>query len=241
MSNETSSTNRPPKLSVSRGSSSSRYRYFSCVTYLDTLRFELALMAHSRQIRAYAYAYHDKDVKEDGTPKEPHLHFVIVTYTTCTESAVQRWFGRPLDDKGQEINTFVQHVTGNIYERFDYLTHNTPEARALGKYQYDKEIVKSNDFGYFKADERSNYDNITLASEMLLHGDSVHNVAKIFGRDFILHYNSIKNYVNDVMIHRKYHSNLEKELERVYDTELSILNGYYKVIDKDMEVVKNEF
>lgn len=222
MSNETSSTNRPPYVNRS-----GRSRKFSCITYLDRLRLDLCLMHHSNQIRAYAYAYHDKDVKEDGTLKEPHYHLVIVTYTTCTCSAVRRWFSGFQDDKGLDITTTSQ-ICSDVFQMYDYLTHNTFECKQLGKYQYSKDIVKSNDFDYFKGDERSSYDNITLACEMLLHGDSVHDVAKIFGRDFILHYNAIKNYVNDVMKHRKYHTNLELELEREYNTEISILNGDYK-------------
>lgn len=227
MSNETSTVNRPP-IRRGRGSVNSRYRKFSCVTYLDDIRFKLALMQHSNQIRAYAYAYHDKDLKEDGKLKEPHIHFLIVTYNTCTISSVTRWFGRPLDDKGQEINTFVQNCS-DVYYMFDYLTHNTPDCIAQGKYRYDKEIVRSNDFGYFQADEKSSYDNITLACEMLLKGEKVHEVAKIFGRDFILHYNTIRNYVFDVLRERKYDMTLERELEREYETEISILNGDYKI------------
>ncbi len=207
-------------------SSNSRYRKFSCVTYLDDVRFKLPLMQHSNKIRAYAYAYHDKDIKDNGELKEPHIHFLIVTYNACTISSVTRWFGRPLDDKGQEINTFVQNCS-DIYYMFDYLTHNTPECIAKGKYKYDKYIVHSNDFGYFQANEQSYYDNITLATEMLLKGEKVHDVAKTFGRDFILHYNTIKSYVNDVMRQRKYNITLEDDMEREYQTEISILNGDY--------------
>lgn len=210
-------------------SANSRYRKFSCVTYLDDVRFKLALMQHSNQIRVYAYAYHDKDIKDNGELKEPHTHFLIVTYNTCTVNAVQRWFGRPLDDKGQEINTFVQNCS-DIYYMFDYLTHNTPDCVEKGKYRYDKEIVKSNNFGYFQADEKSDYDNITLATEMLLKGEKVHDVAKIFGRDFILHYNTIKSYVNDVLRQRKYNITLEDDMEMEYQTEISILNGDYKIL-----------
>ena len=70
MSNETTSTNRPP-LKLKGGSG--RYRKFSLITYLHQIQIELVLCKHCNQIRAYAYAYHDMDTNEDGTLKEPHI------------------------------------------------------------------------------------------------------------------------------------------------------------------------
>lgn len=195
MANETTSTNRPP-LKLKGGSG--RYRKFSCITYLEKDNLELCLLKHQNQIRAYAYAYHDKDLKEDGTPKEPHIHLLIVTYTTCTLSAVRRWFDGWMKD-GKPVTTTAQKMTDE-YEMYKYLTHDTLVAKAEGKYQYDRSIVQSNNYGYFKANEESNYDNIQIACEMLLKGTSIHDCGKMFGRDFILHYRQIKDYLCDVRL-----------------------------------------
>ena len=54
---------------------SGRYRKFSCITYLNQIQLESCIAKHLNQLRAYAYAYHDKDTREDGTLKEPHTHF----------------------------------------------------------------------------------------------------------------------------------------------------------------------
>lgn len=200
MSNENSTTNNP------RLNLSGRSRKFSCITYLDELRLKLKLQEHSNQVRCYAYAYHDKDTKEDGTIKEPHTHLIIITYTTCTVSAIRRWFSGYVDEKGMEITTTAQRCT-DVYKMFDYLTHSNAEAKAENKYQYDKSIVRCNDFKYFKASEESEYDNITLAAEMLLRGVSVHDCGRRFGRDFILHYGDIRNYISDVQ-YEKVHGSL---------------------------------
>ena len=159
------------------------------------------------QIRAYAYAYHDKDTKEDGTLKQPHFHLIIVTHTTCTLSAVRRWFSGYIDSNG-EITTTAQACT-DIYEMYDYLTHDTIQAKLDGKYQYDKSIVKSSNDGFFKADLESSYDNITLAAEMLMKGVSIHDCGKKFGRDFILHYGDIRHYIEDLR-YEKVHGSLYK-------------------------------
>lgn len=200
MSNENSSTNRPP-LKLKGGSG--RYRKFSCITYLDEEMLKLRLFQHEKQIRAYAYAYHDKDVREDGTLKEPHIHLLIVTYCTCTLSAVRRWFYGFVKD-GKDVTTTAQKMTDE-YEMYEYLIHNTLSAKAAGKYQYDKSIRVTNDPIYWQAYEQSNWDNVQLACEMLLKGTSLHDCGRMFGRDFILHYNAIKNYLSDVRLWESEH------------------------------------
>lgn len=218
MSNENSTTNIPRR----KISSSSRFRKFSCITYLNETQLQVCLMKHTNQIRVYAYAYHDKDTKEDGSLKEPHYHLLLVTYNTCSLSAVRRWFSGYISN-GKEITTTAQKCT-DIYSSFDYLTHNTLEAKAENKYQYDKNIVFSNDFEYFKANEESEYDNITLATEMLLKGAKVRDLGKIFGRDFILHYGAIKQYCNDIWHMQDRNFSFEDLLNDEFEKEIIRLN-----------------
>lgn len=200
MSNETSSTNRP-LLKLKGGSG--RYRKFSLITYLHQIQIDSVLCKHWNQIRAYAYAYHDKDTNEDGTPKEPHTHLIIVTHCTCTLSAVRRWFDGFVKD-GKPVTTTAQKMTDE-FEMYEYLIHNTLAAKAADKYQYDPKIRQSNNHEYFKANEASNWDNIQLACEMILKGTSIHDCGKKFGRDFILHYRQIKDYLCDVRLWENEH------------------------------------
>lgn len=197
MSNENSTSNIPRRIRVGGNPSSGRSRKFSCITYLSEQQLLLSLMRHHNQIRACAYAYHDKDVREDGSLKEPHFHIVIVTYNTCTLSSVRRWFSSFCDSNG-EITTTAQ-ICSDVFSMFDYLTHNTKECREQNKYLYDSSIVQIiGEKDYFQCSEKSSYDNITLACEMLLSGKTIHDCGKIFGRDFILHYGAIKTYLTDV-------------------------------------------
>ncbi len=234
MSNENSTTNVPRRIRVGSNAKSGRARKFSCITYLSEDQLKVCLLQHSLQVRYYAYAYHNKDLKEDGTPKEPHIHLVLVTYNTCSVSAIRRWFSGYVDSNG-EITTTAQ-ICNDVFSMYDYLTHNTKECREQGKYLYDKSIIETNDKqGYFRASAESEFDNITLASEMLIKGKEVQEVAKIFGRDFIIHYNTIKSYVNDVLRQRKYGISLEQELEREFELEIYKLNYGERILENGKE------
>lgn len=234
MSNENSTTNTPRRIRIGSNAKSGRARKFSCITYLSEDQLKVCLMQHSSQIRVYAYAHHNKDLKEDGTPKQPHTHLIIVTYNPCTVSAIRRWFSGYVDSNG-EITTTAQ-ICNDVFSSYDYLSHNTKECREQGKYIYDKSIIKTNDkSGYFRGSAESEYDNITLATEMLLKGEKVQDVAKIFGRDFIIHYNTLKTYVNDVLRQRKYGMTLENVLEREYEMEIYKLNYGERTLDYGSE------
>lgn len=174
-----------------------RSRKFSLITYLPEEYFLIRLQGHNEQVRVWAYAKHDKDLKEDGTLKEPHTHLILITYNAHSISSIRRWFSGFHDENG-EITTTAQ-ICRDEFNAFDYLTHNTKQALAEGKPLYDKSIVKSNNFDYFKANSEHDYDSTLLACELLLKGVSVHDCAKMFGRDFILHYGQIKNYLMDVL------------------------------------------
>ena len=191
MSNEKDTVNFPR-------SHGGRYRKFSCITYLTEDMLSICLLKHLRQIRVYAYALHDKDVDSNGELKQPHFHLILITYNTCTISAVKRWFNGYVDING-DINTFVEKCNDE-YAQFDYLSHNTKECIAKGKYLYDKSIVKTNDREYFDAVLKSDFDTVTLATEMLLDGRPVREVGQIFGRDFILRYPAIRRYIADIWL-----------------------------------------
>ncbi len=186
-----------------------RSRKFGLISYLNKEQLDKCLLAHVLQIRCYEYIFHDKDIFDDidekenpqhisGTPKQPHFHLIIVTYNQCTLSAVKKWFRGYVDENG-DINTLVQYCT-DIDELDLYLTHEDKKSIARGKYIYPRSLVQCSDPNYFSAKVDRNYDNSVLASEMLLRGVPIRTVAKIYGKDFIYHYNTIKQYVNDVLI-----------------------------------------
>lgn len=198
-----------------------RSRKFSCITYLNEIQIQACLTKHVNQVRCYEYIYHDKDTYTEydesknpehkaGELKVPHYHLVIVTHCTCTCSAIRKWFKGYVDSNG-EITTTAQ-VCSDVFAMDEYLTHRDSKSRALGKYIYPLENIVCSDKKYFGAHLESQYDNSVLASEMLLRGVDVRTVGKIFGKDFIYHYNTIKQYVNDIQVCEKHNLDNMSEL-----------------------------
>lgn len=46
-----------------------------------------------KNIKTWAYVLHDKDVNEDGTPVEPHVHIVIELYESRQFSTIGGYVG----------------------------------------------------------------------------------------------------------------------------------------------------
>ena len=189
MSNENSTVNRPP--------TKRRPRSFSLVTYLDVFQVQDVLLKHDKQIRAYAYIEHNKDVDENGEIKPRHIHILIRTIQARTVSDICNWVSGFFDDNGLGINTLAQEMH-DISNSYLYLTHSTPQALEQGKYQYSPNDIFTNDREYFEKASYNDEDNITLAVAELLDGKPLKEVALKYGRDFILHYNSIRLLVNDI-------------------------------------------
>ena len=84
-------------------------------------------------IKHWAYIIHDKDVREDGSPKEPHIHLYLnFGKSGASYATVAGWF----KDGAERVNA----VKGKKADILKYLTHrNAPD-----KYQYDKSEVVAN-------------------------------------------------------------------------------------------------
>ena len=79
----------------------------------------------------YAYAFHNKDLNDDGTPKKDHIHFMIFLPFQKTITAVSKVLGIPLTN----IN-YIDNKVGAVR----YLIHLDHK----DKYQYDKDIIVYN-------------------------------------------------------------------------------------------------
>lgn len=189
MSNENSTTNSPLGRDQKK-----RTRCFSCVTYLSESQLRECLRKHSNNIKAYAFMLHDKD---EG--KEPHRHLLISLVNATTANAVRLWFSGYADDKGQLINTLCQ-PTYDATAQYMYLSHRDVMGQPLDdKYLYDEKDIVSFNADVFKDPAESDKDSISCAVMDLLEGMPLKDVALKYGRDFIIHYQSIKILMNDIM------------------------------------------
>lgn len=87
-------------------------------------------------IKKWAYALHDQDTREDGSPKEPHYHVMIWLNNAYDSKYVAQWFGV----QEQSIEKIKSDVGAE-----EYLIH----ANAPDKFQYSPDIVQAN-FDVFK-------------------------------------------------------------------------------------------
>jgi hypothetical protein len=92
---------------------------------------QLDAIITAQDIRHYAYILHDKDKKENsGELKKPHYHFLV-------------HFEQP--QRGAWFKAFSTDDMGIVfYERcsipksaYDYLIHDTPACKKVGKYLYN--------------------------------------------------------------------------------------------------------
>lgn len=141
----------------------------------------------------YAYILHDRDVKDDGTLKEPHFHFLFVLRRSRRLSDIQSCMKKTLQ------GTIMLQPCHSVSGSYGYLTHENED----NKVTYDEScIVSSADKSYWISDITSierdkSCDTIMCAYLDLLNSMPLTDCAKKYGRDFIIHYNHIKSLLLD--------------------------------------------
>ena len=124
-------------------------------------------------IKDWAYIIHDKDVKTDGSPVEPHIHlYMHFGQSGATFDTVAKWF----KEEKQQINS----VKGRKADILKYLTHrNAPD-----KYQYDESEVVSN----FDIDAAIKQDE-----ELAQIAQKINDIVFAFAREHITYAQAHKN------------------------------------------------
>lgn len=110
---------------------------FEVSTRVDLLSEDKIIKALTENsVERWAYIKHDKDVDEDGEPKNEHWHVMLYTKHATTASAVSKWFGV----EEQQIE-FIK--SKYFADALIYLTHVLAE----DKHEYSDEEVKAKE-GY---------------------------------------------------------------------------------------------
>lgn len=170
-----------------------RSRNFSMVSYLPADVIEsYCKLPH---VKNYAYILHDKDVKEDGSLKEPHYHVVVVYNNTRTLSAVRSEM-QTYSDKG---NTLVEYCQ-DLEATYDYLLHRRNPEKA----QYSSEDVRTN-VGYFRGDYSSTEDNTAYCLVMdIIAGKSRLELLRKYGRDYAINRAQYYGLATEIMQEQEY-------------------------------------
>lgn len=100
-----------------------------CEVVCDTVHLSLekiqSVIGSQSCIDKYLFILHDKCVKSDGTPKNPHYHIYLHFNNARQFKYVAQWFG--------VSESFVSKIHGRFADAVEYATHkNAPE-----KHQYD--------------------------------------------------------------------------------------------------------
>lgn len=171
-----------------------KYRNFSGSTYLSIEQVISVISQHQKIVKYFACILHDKDLHDDGTKKVAHVHFMILCHYPYPLSSVLSWFQGFSDCNEKSINTFVEPCTSPL-SMYTYFMHkDNPD-----KVKYDENDIISSDPLYFHSEECDCIeDNAFGALEMLRSGFSIYDVAKRYGRDFIIHYSSYKTILQDI-------------------------------------------
>lgn len=121
-------------------SNGQKYRMLEVVQQVDKIDFDnmkktLQVKEKIKAIEKWAYIKHDKDVKENNEPVEPHYHIIMKFNYPYRLGSIANWFIVP--------ENCVEKIKGGWVNACRYLTHKN----AKDKYQYkDKEVVANFDY-----------------------------------------------------------------------------------------------
>lgn len=170
-------------------------RYMSFVAY-DPYPGTLALdrLLSMPSVADAAYILHDQD------DKKPHYHVILM---------LQR--SRRISDVVSALRKSI--FAGNIlYEPvrdgaavYDYLTHTTESAKSKHQYSPDDVVAslprdtwQQTYAGVTPRSKDDKPDTVLSATMDLINGDSLADVMRRYGRDFIVHYGHIKTLLTDM-------------------------------------------
>ena len=143
-----------------------KQRYWQAVIWINSLvevrpEWEEEI-AESLQL-PFAYCIHDKDVKKDGSPRDPHMHLILAFPNTTTYKHALTIFK---EFAGKAVNTC--EACKSITYCYNYLIHDTDDARKKKKYQYsERERVRGNNF------DIGFYEQISLEEKRELLGELI--------------------------------------------------------------------
>lgn len=192
-----------------------RYYSFRIITYAKEEEFQTLLKYGTK----WEYIFHDKDKKEDGTPKEPHWHINIILREWKTVKGVckliegdQNSLAIPMNDKR---------------EAHEYLTHqNDPD-----KFQYDENLIKSSAKKLWKETESKTDENELFIKTIEDRTITLREKAIRLGKDYMKNYYKYESFLREM-------KQEEEDIERGYRTniitisEFDFWEDYYENVEK---------
>lgn len=173
-----------------------RTRLFALVTYATHEQIMYSLSLHEEQVRYSCFILHDKDVKEDGSLKEPHSHIVVETFNAYRVGSVRNWFKNALDEEGEQVTTLGQPVIDRKAV-IDYLNHEKRKDKA----QYPRDAIVNLVEALLIANEKPRNDD---EKALLILDDMIANVPEYvlcrrYGREYIINAPKYRDMIFEIM------------------------------------------
>lgn len=185
-----------------------RYRDFQGIVYTpyECLIERLNDLKCDGKVLEFACIMHKRDLLDDGSLKTPHCHFAIRLSYYTTNDCVRKLFAALKPLPGSDgANCLVQSTifVGTEVKRIDlslsyrYMTHIDYPEKA--QYSTDEITVSSGFLSMIeKGNKKERADNTFTILEDMLNGISNYELAKKYGRDFILNFNKYKILVASI-------------------------------------------
>lgn len=187
-----------------------QFSYFAVRLYCYDRNKVLEMCTKALPIRHYAFICHDKDIWKDSTEehnagdkKKAHYHLVLNMEQKISWKALQKKIYSVL---GKECGAQLRDIKDTENATL-YLTHNTKEAQKEGKYQYELSEVESDNYEYWLSEEAkhenksehvdaiSEFVNVVIDNDNTIKRESMRAFQQEYGRDFILNFGKILQYL----------------------------------------------
>lgn len=165
---------------------SEKSRNFALILYSED-QINKGLIEYAEKIKNYAYILHKGEGSDENTKKD-HFHMILKLRNAFLSSTVSKWF---TTDKDRALAIVVDRPKNY----FQYMLHQTEKSIEDGKIKYDVSDVKSDNVDYWTGEE---VDQLQQAVFDMLDGMTVRELVTKYGRDFIIHYSSIKDVVKAI-------------------------------------------
>lgn len=195
-----------------------KHTHVSLITYATEECLRKVINEKSELIRFASCAWHDKDLKEDGSSKEPHHHVNLWLVNPREIDDICKWFKKCIDSSGCVCNTrgeFTHRASAAHY----YLTHSGDSDGESDKYQYDKQIIKvlrgdlaeyiasktDTELRYEKNLEReeraeAKADDLEQELNDIIEGKPLRYMARQYGRDYIKNRKAYHEYASQMVL-----------------------------------------
>lgn len=140
-------------------------KYWDVIIYPENLDYETLEDASDVLGVPFAYCVHDKDKDGHNGDRKTHIHVCVSYPNTTTRKHVYEMF-QALSKPGKKC-AIPPQAAGDVRHSYDYLIHDTDNARKKGKHQYDpSERVLCNGYDIGLYEQISQAEKDEMAQEL---------------------------------------------------------------------------